>query len=97
MKNNLFSLQPGLLTRQAKEISTLRTWGTLRRGFTLYQAKPREEAAKDLEHETLLWSILEVFDSFLPIFTGRERARCEESLFLFLKNNVFCFCAAGAF
>ncbi len=54
MKNNLFSLQPGLLTRQAKEISTLRTWGTLRRGFTFHQAKPKEEAAKDLEHETLL-------------------------------------------
>ncbi len=54
MKHNLFTLQPGLLTRQAKVISTLRTWGTLRHGFTLHDAKPKEEAAKDLKYETLL-------------------------------------------
>ena len=52
MKNNLFPLQSGLLTRQTKRISTLRTWGTLRRGFTLLRAKPKEEAAKDPKYET---------------------------------------------
>lgn len=81
MKHNLFTLQPGLLTRQAKVISTLRTWGTLRHGFTLHDAKPKEEAAKDLKYETLLWSIPKVFDSFLPIFAPRMRGL--ESRFCF--------------
>ena len=54
MKNNLFSLQLGLLDPPSEKDKCAKNLGDSQTQFDFNRAKLREEAAKDLGHETLL-------------------------------------------
>ncbi len=87
MKFNLFLLQLGLLTRQAKRISTLRTWGTLRRDLlsttqSLRRKLPRILGMKPY-YDQYLRSLAAFSLDLHPFHSGAGK------FFWFLKNGLF--------